>query len=903
MKRLSAKGRPCQNMKKKIGLALGIIIIAGLAFTARLALAADFGFDPIANTIGLSQADPRFIVGRIIQIALSLLGLVALVIILAAGTIWMTSGGDEEKISRAKRLLKNAVIGLVIILSAWAIATFVINRLYQATGGGGGNFGGGGGLEDPGLAAAGACTVDSFYPANGQTDVPRNTSIMISFKEAILPESACVDGQGDPCACGQPGCSLINPAAIKVYKTDLGDGCPDATCPETNTNVTDIAVSMPSGNQTLVLTPLSFLGSPSDSIQYSVKFSSQLKKVDGVSMFANCSSDYFSWSFLVNTSLDLTPPQVLDGGIFPVPDDDGDVYQQLTPAQAAQGEIAANSCPNIYAPAELISVLPSGPAVSLDYHGQLNSFIISVPADYPNKAQLFDGQDGQTLLGVADFDGSGLAVFPNYLSFQSENHPAGSLWTVSINPEQAADTLAVGNESYIFADSFANNKILVPSPCTPGAQAANIAAKLSGHEQVSAALVGSTVELTAKVAGEAGNDIILSTSNNTALTLQPMSGGTDLEETTLIQDEKDRPMNSVIQVNFNEAINPITVSGPAETVSPYIRVLNADKTAGANGAVCSQDADCLSYKCQSGACVGDFLPGKFVVSNGYKTLEFISDQECGLNGCGEKIYCLPADSHLSVELVSADLKPCDTDADCLAYNPFKSCATSPLPYRTCQDLNAINYPTANLSLLTGLIDAAANSLDGNRDTAADGPIDFYDDNKSKDENINKKDKYTWSFFINDKIATDPPQISFVSPQQAQSGQGLAVPIQINFNTLMMNSSLRTGSLTVQSGTSSVIHKLINLRSAAPSPLGYWILNENKDVNPLDGEPDTTISKIFHSTFQESVTYKPQVGSGVKDIYQNCYKPSAGPGCSVTPSLPSCCFGVPSAVLGPDGNCQ
>ena len=41
---------------------------------------------------------------------------------------------------------------------------------------------------------------------------------------------------------------------------------------------------------------------------------------------------------------------------------------------------------------------------------------------------------------------------------------------------------------------------------------------------------------------------------------------------------------------------------------------------------------------------------------------------------------------------------------------------------------------------------------------------------------------------------------------------------------------------------------------------------------------------------------------LKDIYQNCYKPSAGPGCQATDGLPSCCFGTATSNLSPDGNC-
>jgi len=293
-----------------------------------------------------------------------------------------------------------------------------------------------------------------------------------------------------------------------------------------------------------------------------------------------------------------------------------------------------------------------------------------------------------------------------------------------------------------------------------------------------------------------------------------------------------------------------------------------------------------------------------VISNGYRTVEFISDRECGMNGCGEKIYCLPANSHLSVELSAADLKTCSADSDCLAYSPFTACSLTRLSYKTCQNSTGKNYPTAAANL-NGIIDAAANSLDGDRNSFADGPVSFYNDNYGATSTINvgQQDKYKWSFYINDQIMTTPPQITVIKPTQGEGGVALAEPVQINFNTLMLNSTLRTGSSLMASGTSTTQHKLINLRSSSVGALGYWILNNNIDTAPLDGEPDMTITKIFHSVFSQSVTFKAQVGSGVKDIYQNCFKPSVGPDCSATTEQPSCCFGSPTSILGTDGNCK
>ena len=74
------------------------------------------------------------IVGKIISAALGFLGIVLLGYLLYAGFLWMTSGGESEKADQAKTMIKNAIIGLVIIVSSYAISSFVLNKLLGATG-------------------------------------------------------------------------------------------------------------------------------------------------------------------------------------------------------------------------------------------------------------------------------------------------------------------------------------------------------------------------------------------------------------------------------------------------------------------------------------------------------------------------------------------------------------------------------------------------------------------------------------------------------------------------------------------------------------------------------------------------------------------------------------------------
>ncbi len=129
-------------MKKISKHLIAFAIISFLALpiiAAKPVLAQDqntlFGIDAVHNGIGtgLAQGDPREIIGRIINFALGFLGVIAVGLILFGGFKWMTAAGNEDKVSEAKQLLGAGVIGLIIILAAWAIATFIITQIYGAT--------------------------------------------------------------------------------------------------------------------------------------------------------------------------------------------------------------------------------------------------------------------------------------------------------------------------------------------------------------------------------------------------------------------------------------------------------------------------------------------------------------------------------------------------------------------------------------------------------------------------------------------------------------------------------------------------------------------------------------------------------------------------------------------------
>jgi len=91
--------------------------------------------DTLASKAGYNTAQTNLnqIVGNVIQTVLGLLGIIFLLLIIYGGVIWMTAQGEEAKVEKAQRIIRNAVIGLIIVISAYAISYFIINAIGQRT--------------------------------------------------------------------------------------------------------------------------------------------------------------------------------------------------------------------------------------------------------------------------------------------------------------------------------------------------------------------------------------------------------------------------------------------------------------------------------------------------------------------------------------------------------------------------------------------------------------------------------------------------------------------------------------------------------------------------------------------------------------------------------------------------
>jgi hypothetical protein len=93
-----------------------------------------FGIFELSNLLTLGEADPRMIAVRLVNASLEFLAIITLVMILWGGFLFLVSGGKDEKMKRAGAVIKNAIIGLIIIMCSWMIVRFVITEVVEAMG-------------------------------------------------------------------------------------------------------------------------------------------------------------------------------------------------------------------------------------------------------------------------------------------------------------------------------------------------------------------------------------------------------------------------------------------------------------------------------------------------------------------------------------------------------------------------------------------------------------------------------------------------------------------------------------------------------------------------------------------------------------------------------------------------
>jgi len=119
-------------MKKNI---LVVTILSILFLMVAPVFAAGLSDQSVLETVvtksGVGKNKVEDIVGIGLNAALSLVGLIFLILMVYAGYLWMTARGEEEMTKKAQKIIISTIIGLIIVLSAYVITSFVTGRFQN----------------------------------------------------------------------------------------------------------------------------------------------------------------------------------------------------------------------------------------------------------------------------------------------------------------------------------------------------------------------------------------------------------------------------------------------------------------------------------------------------------------------------------------------------------------------------------------------------------------------------------------------------------------------------------------------------------------------------------------------------------------------------------------------------
>jgi hypothetical protein len=343
--------------------------------------------------------------------------------------------------------------------------------------------------------------------------------------------------------------------------------------------------------------------------------------------------------------------------------------------------------------------------------------------------------------------------------------------------------------------------------------------------------------------------------------------------------------NQLVQVYFNEAVDPTTVSGEI-----------TEK--GGNFAKLAIEARCESAKgdCEPRYLTEEFVPvpGTFVIGNKFRTAEFTPATPCdgvSENSCGQTVYCLPRNVELRVRALAASVG----DAAPLADSD------------------------------DGILDMVGNSLDGNDNGKAEGPQSdklalAYSLNRPTSDLDGVSDTADAMFLVGDEVDLVPPQVIDIDPKSASevgspdfstpytdggpSQFPVDRPVGITWDKVLSITSLRTGA--PEDPTATVSLDSTECRKDGEDACGvgtpctctelappYFFLSTGVPQD-VGGDPATRLSlehRVFATANQLGYTeddiavfpngiprYVPILRATIRDSRQNCFFPSVGYAC-------------------------
>ena len=885
---------------------------------------ADENTSAFAQSAGIeTETSLVTIIGNIVRVLLALLGILLILLIMYGGWIWMQSQGDPAKVDKGKKIITNAIIGVIIISLAFAITTFVMGILNGTFGGGGRGRGPviPGGYNDWNRSMIGKGPIESVYPTPNQKDVFIDTLVVVTFKQEIQADT--IYGANDKIVSDNIEICQVNAETYDCVETD------DFKIEAFN----DTTVTSTIDNRTFVFYPNKPLGL-NDGLKriFKVKLKNGIKNISGDNIFKG---GYYEWVFETNGKLDWNPPKLLLREIYPVPDDYADEYGDLADPNAGTASITMTI-------ADITPELPQRIATSsnlLLYRGQP----LSLPITHGDTGQILylktdTGFEFKTstltnvsvnivsngtqatvsspdLFGLAESslpltDTQTQLSFKNGLYLQTSGGPfqKGLTWQFWVAGNRDGKTFIIknGNQEYryLFVDQTYDTRstlsknnvsyhtVLVPtnSSLTNSVSALVDKINATAGEVVVASSSEGTLNLTAKYAGSASQNIEVGTSTNS---LTKLLGGTDtFKGRSLVRGAFDPYNNSLFQFTFDKAINPVTIEGTI----------------------------IVKYDTNGDGVLDGTVQASSSISNQYRTITLRPPNVCGVNTCGDPIYCWmevapenPTSTKFEIEIIPAPLRTCNSNwcgsgDSSVGFGGSCETGTTNRCFKTVDEKNAF-YPKAEGT--SGISDLSNNSFNGNFNEyvdvngktlgIAEGPSTstcastagcsgmspyVLTTTTNVVAGTNTGDNVKWSFYLSSEVDTKSPLINRIFPVGNQD-YGIIEEelsnreVEVEFDRLMDSSSFKPG-WGYGTSTGSTYSKnwyqryfVLQTLNKGANPIGYWISKTESHVNG-DNVPDRTIALIKHNNFDNAVQYGPLIGSGAKSITQNCFMPGGGP---------------------------
>ncbi len=119
---------PVHNMKKILLIILLCLPLflgsAGSVFSATV---------QTPNNLNLPDISIDEVLGNILNLVAKIIAWVAVLVIVIGGIMWMTAGGDEEQVARARKMIIAAIVGLIIVGAAAGLVNFILDMVFPAS--------------------------------------------------------------------------------------------------------------------------------------------------------------------------------------------------------------------------------------------------------------------------------------------------------------------------------------------------------------------------------------------------------------------------------------------------------------------------------------------------------------------------------------------------------------------------------------------------------------------------------------------------------------------------------------------------------------------------------------------------------------------------------------------------